>query len=54
MKIPEEGQFASIHRRIDRWQGKPLYEAIIPRPEMGIAGTMLRGLMVRLFADSHC
>ena len=48
MKIPEEGQLLRIYiGESDRWQGKPLYEAIILRArEMGIAGaTMLRGMM---------
>ena len=48
MKIPEEGQLLRIFiGESDRWQGKPLYEAIILRArEMGIAGaTMLRGMM---------
>lgn len=48
MKIPEEGQLLRVFiGESDRWQGKPLYEAIILEArEMGIAGaTMLRGLM---------
>jgi PII-like signaling protein len=48
MKIPEEGQLLRIFiGESDRWQGKPLYEAIILKArERGIAGaTMLRGLM---------
>ena len=48
MKIPEEGQLLRIFiGESDRWQGKPLYEAIILKArEMGIAGaTMLRGMM---------
>lgn len=48
MKIPEEGQLLRVFiGESDRWQGKPLYEAIILKArEMGIAGaTMLRGLM---------
>jgi PII-like signaling protein len=48
MKISEEGQLLRIFiGESDRWQGKPLYEAIVLKArEMGIAGaTMLRGLM---------
>src|SRR5215470_12637082 len=48
MKISEEGQLLRIFiGESDRWQGKPLYEAIILKAcEMGIAGaTMLRGMM---------
>jgi uncharacterized protein len=48
MKLSEEGQLLRIFiGESDRWQGKPLYEAIILKAkEMGIAGaTMLRGLM---------
>ena len=48
MRIPEEGQLLRIFiGESDRWQGKPLYEAIILKArEMGIAGaTMLRGMM---------
>ena len=48
MKIPEEGQLLRIFiGESDRWQGKPLYEAIILKArQRGIAGaTMLRGLM---------
>ena len=48
MKISEEGQLLRIFiGESDRWQGKPLYEAIILKArEMGLAGaTMLRGLM---------
>lgn len=48
MKVPEEGQLLRIFiGESDRWQGKPLYEAIILKArEMGIAGaTMLRGMM---------
>lgn len=48
MKIPEEGQLLRIFiGESDKWEGKPLYEAIILKArEMGIAGaTMLRGLM---------
>lgn len=48
MKIAEDGQLLRIFiGESDRWQGKPLYEAIILKArEMGIAGaTMLRGLM---------
>lgn len=48
MKIPEEGQLLRIFiGESDRWQGKPLYEAIILKArEMGIAGaTTLRGMM---------
>jgi PII-like signaling protein len=48
MKISEDGQLLRIFiGESDRWQGKPLYEAIILKArEMGLAGaTMLRGLM---------
>ena len=48
MKISEEGQLLRIFiGESDRWQKRPLYEAIILKArEMGIAGaTMLRGLM---------
>src|SRR6476620_7832698 len=48
MKIPEEGQLLRIFiGESDRWQGKPLYEAIILKArQAGIAGaTMLRGMM---------
>jgi PII-like signaling protein len=48
MKISEDGQLLRIFiGESDRWQGKPLYEAIILKArEMGMAGaTMLRGLM---------
>jgi PII-like signaling protein len=48
MKDSEDGQLLRIFiGESDRWQGKPLYEAIILKArEMGIAGaTMLRGLM---------
>ncbi|HEU0174737.1 MAG TPA: DUF190 domain-containing protein [Blastocatellia bacterium] len=48
MKISEEGQLLRIFiGESDRWEGKPLYEALILKArEMGLAGaTMLRGLM---------
>ena len=48
MKIPEEGQLLRVFiGESDKWDGKPLYEAIIFKArEMGLAGaTMLRGLM---------
>jgi PII-like signaling protein len=48
MKISEDGQLLRIFiGDSDRWQGQPLYEAIILKArEMGIAGaTMLRGMM---------
>jgi PII-like signaling protein len=48
MKIHRDAQLMRIFiGESDRWQGKPLYEAIIFKArEMGIAGaTMLRGLM---------
>jgi uncharacterized protein len=48
MKISQEGQLLRIFiGESDRWEGKPLYEAIILKArEMGLAGaTMLRGLM---------
>jgi PII-like signaling protein len=48
MEILEEGQMLRIYvGESDRWQGKPLYEAIILKArEMGLAGaTALRGIM---------
>jgi PII-like signaling protein len=48
MHIPEEGQLLRILiGESDRWEGKPLYEALVFKArEMGLAGaTMLRGLM---------
>jgi len=48
MKISEDGQLLRIFiGESDRWEGKPLSEAIILKArEMGLAGaTMLRGLM---------
>src|SRR5438093_6372820 len=48
MKIPEDGQLLRIFiGESDKWEGKPLYEAIILKArEMNIAGaTMLRGMM---------
>jgi uncharacterized protein len=48
VKSFEDGQLLRIFiGESDRWNGKPLYEAIILKArEMGIAGaTMLRGLM---------
>jgi len=48
MKIPEDGQLLRIFiGESDRWEGKPLCEAIILKArEMNIAGaTMLRGMM---------
>jgi len=48
MKITEEGQLVRIFiGESDRWEGKPLYEALVLKArEMGLAGaTMLRGLM---------
>jgi PII-like signaling protein len=48
MQIPEEGQLLRIFiGESDKWEGQPLYEAIILKArEMGIAGaTMLRGMM---------
>ena len=48
MNIPEEGQLLRIFiGESDKWNGRPLYEAIIFKArEMGIAGaTMLRGMM---------
>jgi PII-like signaling protein len=48
MKISENGQLLRIFiGESDRWEGKPLYEAIILKArERGLAGaTMLRGLM---------
>jgi PII-like signaling protein len=48
MRIPEQGQLLRIFiGESDRWDGKPLYEAIILKArQAGIAGaTMLRGMM---------
>ncbi len=48
MKLSEEGQLLRIFiGESDRWEGKPLYEALVLKArEMGLAGaTMLRGLM---------
>lgn len=48
MKIEGEGQLLRIFiGESDRWQGKPLYEAIVLKArEMGLAGaTVVRGLM---------
>jgi len=48
MHIAEEGQLLRILiGESDRWEGKPLYEALVFKArEMGLAGaTMLRGLM---------
>ena len=48
MKISEEGQLLRIFiGESDKWQKRPLYEAIILKArELGIAGaTMLRGMM---------
>jgi hypothetical protein len=48
MKIPENGQLLRIFiGESDKWEGKPLYEAIIFKArELNIAGaTMLRGMM---------
>src|SRR5262249_21348572 len=48
MKVPENGQLLRIFiGESDRWEGLPLYEAIILKArEMNIAGaTMLRGMM---------
>jgi PII-like signaling protein len=48
MKIDEDGLLLRIFiGESDRWQGKPLYEAIILKArELGLAGaTMLRGMM---------
>lgn len=48
MNISDEGQLLRIYiGESDRWQGKPLYEAIVLKArEMGIAGaTALRGIM---------
>jgi len=46
--ISDEGQLLRVYvGESDRWQGKPLYEAIVLKArEMGIAGTtVLRGIM---------
>lgn len=48
MQLPEQGQLLRIFvGESDKWDGKPLYEAIILKArEMNIAGaTMLRGMM---------
>ncbi len=48
MKVPENGQLLRIFiGESDKWEGKPLYEAIILKArELNIAGaTMLRGMM---------
>ena len=48
MNISDEGQLLRVYvGESDRWQGKPLYEAIVLKArEMGIAGTtVLRGIM---------
>ncbi|MCO6435806.1 MAG: DUF190 domain-containing protein [Phycisphaerae bacterium] len=48
MKIPEEGHLLRIFiGESDKWQGRPLYEAIVLKArEMHLAGaTVLRGVM---------
>ena len=48
MEIPEDGYLLRIHvGEDDRWQGRPLYEAIVLKArELGLAGaTVLRGSM---------
>jgi len=48
VNISDEGQLLRVYvGESDRWQGKPLYEAIVLKArEMGIAGaTALRGIM---------
>jgi PII-like signaling protein len=48
MQTPTEGRLLRIFiGESDRWEGKPLYEALVLRArERGLAGaTMLRGLM---------
>ena len=48
MKAPENGQLLRIFiGESDKWEGKPLYEAIILKArELNVAGaTMLRGMM---------
>ena len=48
MKIPEEGYLLRIFvGESDRWEGKPLYEAIVNQArELNLAGaTVVRGLM---------
>lgn len=48
MKDSQDGQLLRIFiGESDRWEGKPLYEAIVLKArEMGLAGaTMVRGLM---------
>jgi PII-like signaling protein len=50
MKISEEGQLLCIFiGESDKWEGKPLYEALVLKArEMGLAGaTMLRGQILR-------
>ena len=48
MKIPEEGYLLRVFvGESDRWEGKPLYEAIVNQArELNLAGaTVVRGLM---------
>jgi len=48
VNISDEGQLLRVYvGESDRWQGKPLYEAIVLKArEMGVAGaTALRGIM---------
>ena len=48
MNLSDEGQLLRVYvGESDRWQGKPLYEAIVLKArEIGIAGTtVLRGIM---------
>jgi PII-like signaling protein len=48
VEIPEDGYLLRIHvGEGDRWQGRPLYEAIVLKArELGLAGaTVLRGSM---------
>ena len=48
MKLPQDGNLLRIYiGESDRWEGKPLYEAIVLKArELGLAGaTVLRGPM---------
>jgi len=48
VKLPEEGYLLRVFvGESDRWEGKPLYEAIVTKArELNLAGTtVLRGLM---------
>ena len=47
MKMPKEGYLLRVFIESDKWQGKPLYEAIVLKArELHLAGaTVLRGPM---------